>query len=114
MTLQVSGQPLTVYGRLTDNTLTSLFTATKRTTVVSLAFTETNGGTQTLSIARTAAAGGDFFLRKALAVTAKQRVLVEEVFALNPGDEIKGQSGDASGYFDVMITYLAPDAQSTR
>lgn len=114
MSIQVSGQPLTAYGRLTNNTLTSLFTATKRTTITSIAFTETNGGTQALSIARTAAGGGDYFIRKAQAVTAKQRVLVDEVFVLNPGDEIKGQSSDASGYFDVMITYLAPDAGANR
>jgi len=114
MTFFVSGQPLTVYGRLSDNTATTIFTATKRTTIVAIACTETNGGVQTLSIFRTAAGGGDYFLRKALAVTAKQRVLVDETFVLNPGDMIKAQSGDAAGYFDTMVTYLAPDAGAVR
>lgn len=114
MSFFVTGQPLTIYAKLSNNNVTALFTATKRTTIVSMAFTETNGGTQVLSVYRTAAAGGDYYFRKALAVTAKQRVLIDETFALNTGDVINGLSGDASGYFDVMITYLAPDAQANR
>lgn len=113
MSILVSGQPQTTYAKLTANTATTLFTATKRTTIVGLGFTETNGGTQTLSIWRSDGTN-DHYFRKALAVTAKQRVLIDEVFSLNSGDTIKGQSGDASGYFDVTITYLAPDALANR
>lgn len=113
MSFLVSGQPLTLYDQLTANTAKTLYTASKRTTIVSIACTETNGGTQTLSVYVTTASG-DRYLRKTLAVTAKQRVLIDEVFALNAGDILKAQSGDASGYFDVMVTYLAPDAQSSR
>lgn len=114
MSFLVSGQPLTLYDQLTANTAKTLYTASKRTTIVSIACTETNGGTQALSVFVTTAAGADRYLRKALAVTAKQRVLIDEVFSLNTGDVLKAQSGDASGYFDVMVTYLAPDAQSSR
>ena len=113
MSFLVSGQPTTIYSQLTANTATTLYTATKRTTVVSMAFTETNGGTQTLSIFVTSG-GTDYYIRKALAVTAKQRVLIDEVIALPPQAILKATSGDASGYFDVMITYLAPDALANR
>lgn len=114
MSILVSGQPLTAWTHLTDNTATTIFTATKRTTITSIAATELNGGTQALSIYVTKAAGDRRYLRKALAVTAKQRVLIDEVFSLDSGDVLKALSGDASGYFDVMVTYLAPDAQSSR
>jgi hypothetical protein len=114
MSFLVSGQPLTDYAKLTNNTLTTVFTATKRTTVVSMAFTETNGGTQTLTVLRSDPTPTSYYFRNALGVTGKQRVLIDEVFALNAGDTIKAQSGDASGYFDVMITYLAPDALASR
>lgn len=112
MSIIVSGQPLTKYVKLTDNTLTTVFTATKRTTILGMAFKETNGGTQTLTAYRDGTV--THYFRKAEAVTAKQRVLVDEIFVLNANDTIKAQSGDASGYFDVMITYLAPDALATN
>lgn len=111
MAFTVSGQPLTKYAKLTDNTETTLLTASKRTTIVSMGFTETAGGTPTLAVWRSDGTT-DHHLRSALAVTARQRVLLDEVFALNAGDTIKAQSSDASGDFDVMITYLVPDAQA--
>lgn len=114
MSILVTGQPLTEYSNLTTNTATTIFTASKRTTITSIACTETNGGTQTLSVYVDRASGSDNYLRKAKAVTAKERVVIDEVFALNTGDVLKAQSGDASGYFDVMVTYLAPDAQTGR
>lgn len=112
MSFIVSGQPLTKYDKLDDNTLTTVFTATKRTTVLAMGFTETNGGTQALTVVRDNGTT-TYSFRTAKAVTAKERVLIDEVFVLNTGDTIKAQSGDASGYFDVMITYLAPDALAT-
>jgi hypothetical protein len=114
MSILVSGQPLTLYDQLTNNSAKTLYTAVKRTTIVAVACTETNGGTQALSVYVTTAAGADRYLRKAQAVTAKQRVVIDEVFSLNPGDSLKALSGDGSGYFDVMVTYLAPDALASR
>lgn len=113
MTFIVSGQPLTKYERLTDNTAKVIFTASKRTTIVSLAFTETKGGTQTLAVVRSDGST-DYYLRRAKAVTAGERVLLDEVFALSAGDTLKAQSSDATGGFDVMVTYLAPDAAASR
>lgn len=114
MSVLVTGQPQTTYAKLSNNTLTTVFTATKRTTIVAMAFTETNGGTQTLTVLRADPTPVNYYFRNALAVTAKQRVLIDEVFSLNTGDTIKAQSGDASGFFDIMITYLAPDALANR
>ena len=113
MTVQVTGQPITEYASLTDNTATVIFTASKRTTIVYIGCTETNGGTQELSVF-VSRAGGDHYLRKELAVSAGQRVVFDEVFTLNQGDVLKAQSGDIGGYFDIMTTYLSPDAQAVR
>jgi len=113
MSVLVSGQPQTTFAKLSNNSATVLFTATKRTTIVSMGFTETNGGTQTLSIWRSDGTN-DHYFRKAKAVTARERVLIDEVFSLNTNDTIKGLSSDASGYFDVTITYLAPDTFASR
>lgn len=111
MSFFVSGQPLTKFAKLSNNSATVLFTAQKRTTIVSIAAQETNGGTQTLALwRRDAADATTHSIRSTLAVSARQRVLVDEVITLNQGDTIRGQSGDASGYFDIFITYLAPDA----
>lgn len=110
MSVLVSGQPQTAYSKLTDNTLTTVFTASKRTTIVGMAFTETQGGTPALTVQRTTTAPVTYYFRNALAVTAKQRLLFDEVFSLDQGDTIKAQSDDAGGDFDVMITYLAPSA----
>lgn len=112
MSVLVSGQPQTAYAKLSDNTLTTVFTAAKRTTIVGMAFTETQGGTPTLTVQRNNAAGTVYYFRNALAVTAKQRLLFDEVFSLDQGDTIKAQSNDGTGDFDVMITYLAPSALS--
>lgn len=115
MSFVVTGQPLTEFGKLSDNSATVLFTATKRTSIISIACQETNGGTQTLALWRRDKADSvSHFIRSTLAVTARQRVLIDEVIVLNAGDTIRGQSGDASGYFDIFIDYLAPDAQANN
>lgn len=113
MSVLVNGQPQTEWTRLTDNTATTIFSATKRTTVVSIAATENNGGVPTLAIYRLKGAT-NYYLRSVLAVTARQRVLIDEVLVLDQGDVLKAQSSDASGHFDVTVTYLAPSALANR
>jgi hypothetical protein len=113
MSILVSGQPLTEWTQLTDNTATVIFTATKRTTITSIIATETNGGTQTLSIYVTKAAG-DRYLRRERAATARETAVFDQVFTLDNGDVLKATSSSNSRYFDIMVTYLAPDALASR
>jgi hypothetical protein len=113
MSLLVSGQPLTKWGKLADNTETTIFTASNKTTIVQIGFTENEGGTPTLAIWREASGvATDYELRSVLAVTARQRVLIDEVLTLNTGDVLKAQSNDATGAFAWTVTYLAPNAPS--
>lgn len=113
MSVLVNGQPQTEWTRLTANTATTIFTAAKRTTIVGIAASENAGSTPTLAIWRTKSAT-DYYLRSTLAVTARQRVLIDEVLVLDQGDILKAQSGDAAGKFDVTVTYLAPSALANR
>lgn len=110
MTFFVSGKPLTIWTKLTDNTATTCFTAEGKTTILGIACTEWGGDTPNLTIARVTPAPVTHYLRNALAMTAKQRVTIDEVFVLNKGDTIKVTSSDASGEVDVMVTYLPSDA----
>lgn len=110
MSFLVSGQPQTTWGNLNDNADTAIYTATKKTTVVSMGFTENEGGTPTLAVWRENAAGDPYDIRSTLAVTARQRVLIDEVLTLATGDTIHIQSSDATGAFDWTVTVLAPDA----
>ncbi len=112
VTVLIDNPPLVTLAKLTDNTLTTVFTARQKTTIIHMAFTETNGGTQALTIVRNDGTTSHSF-RTALAVTAKQRVTIDEIIPLATGNTIKAQSGDAAGYFDVMITYLNPAAPGT-
>ena len=113
MSVLVNGQPQTEWTRITGNTATTIFTAAKRTTIVAIAASETSGSIPTLAIWRTKSAT-DYYLRSALAVTARQRVLIDEVLVLDQGDVLKAQSNDAAGKFDVTVTYLAPSATTNR
>ena len=113
MSILVSGQPQTEWSRLTGNTATVIYTADKRTTITAIAASVNAAGTPTLAIWRTKGAT-DFYLRMAQAVTAGQRVLIDEVLVLDQGDILKAQSNDASGHFDITVTHLAPSALQNR
>lgn len=114
MSFVVTGQPIGKWGNLDDNAEATIFTAAKRTTIVSMGFTENEGTTSTLRVWRETSGGTEMDIRSTLAVTARQRVLIDEVLVLNTGDMIKIQSSDASGAFDWSVTYLAPDAQANN
>ena len=109
MSFAVTGQPLTEWTKLTDNTLTTIFTARKNTTIIGISATELAGSTSQVTILRSDGSNS-FYLRKALAVTAKQHLTFDEVFQLGTGDTIKAQTNDAAGNLDCAVTYLNPDA----
>lgn len=109
MSFTVTGQPLTEWTKLTDNTVTAIFTAKKNTSIIGMTFKETNGGTPTLTVAYDDGTT-TFYFRNAEAVTVKQRITFDEVFVIRGGGSIKVTSNDASGHFDCSVTYLNPDA----
>jgi len=115
MSFFVSGQPLTKWYRMSGNTEEVVFTAQKRTTILSMRFKHSNtSGTPTLTILRDDGAN-DFYFRNAEAISAaKETVVFDEVFALNAGDSIKATSGAVGGDFHVRLVYLAPDALASR
>lgn len=113
MSILVSGQPQTEWSRLTDNTATVIYTAALRTTITAIAASVNAAGTPTLAIWRVKGATS-YYLRMAQAVTAGQRVLIDEVLVLDQGDTLKAQSNDAAGHFDITVTHLASSARAGR
>lgn len=111
MSFFVTGGVLTKWGKLTDNTDTTVFNAVKRTTIVGMRFKHNNtSGTPALTIKRDDGTT-TFLFRNAEAIgAAKDTVTIDETFVLQPNDTIKAQSGDADGEFDYRITYIAGDA----
>lgn len=107
MTVTISGPGDTEWKRLANNTLTTIFTARERTGIVFMAAVENNGSTPALTLYRTDGTDNHYFLN-ALAFTAKQRITFDEIFWLKSGDTIKAQSGDASGKFDIYVSYIIP------
>jgi hypothetical protein len=106
----VSGQPLGKRGQINDSTDTTIYTAEKRTTLIGMAFTENEGGTPTLRVWLEDEDGTEVDIRSTLAVTARQRVVIDEVLVLAIGDTVHVQSSDETGAFDWTLTYIAPDA----
>lgn len=109
MSFSVSGIPLSEWTRLTGNTATTIYTATRPTTIISIGWSETAGGTHTLSIVRNDGTN-DHILRGGAALTAYEHGVFDEVIRLKQGDTLKATSGDVAGKVDLRVTYLAPDA----
>jgi hypothetical protein len=99
--------------KITDNAATAVFTATKRTVITGIALTENAGSTPNLTVDRYDTANTTaYYLRNALAVTAKQTVTFENhmPMVLHQGWSLRVTSSDAAGKFDGQITYVLPDA----
>lgn len=103
----------TIDFKITGNTATAVFTARSRTVITSLVITENNGSTPNLTVDRYDTANTTaYYLRNALAVTAKQTVIFDEPMVLQTGWSIRVTSSDASGRFDGTMTYIFPDASA--
>lgn len=97
--------------KITGNTAVAVFTATKRTVITSLVITENAGSTPNLTVDRYDVAHTTaYYLRNALAVTAKQTVTFNEPMVLKAGWSLRVTSSDAAGKFDGILSYLFPDA----
>lgn len=99
--------------KITGNTATAVYTATKRTVITGLSITENAGSTPNLTVDRYDTANTTaYYMRNALAVTAKETVTFEDhmPMVLHPGWSLRVTSSDAAGKFDGFLTYIFPDA----
>lgn len=101
----------TIDAKITGNTAVAVFTARQRTVITSIVVTENFGSTPNLTVDRYDTVNTTaYYLRNALSVTANQTVTFDEPMVLKAGWSIRVTSSDAAGKFDVMLTYLMPDA----
>lgn len=95
--------------KLTGNTVTTIFAATQRTTILGIIATENNGGTPNLSL-EVYDGTNSFYLRKAVAMVAGTAVIFNEPFELQAGYSIRATSSDGSGHVDCHVSYINPVA----
>jgi len=108
MTILVAGAQLTEYKTITASTVTTVFTATARTTITGLSVCPTTG-TPNLSVSRYDGTTRHY-LRKLVAMTAGTAFVYETPFVLDAGNVLEVTSSSASGDMDVLVTYAAPVA----
>lgn len=102
---------ITEYGKLTGSTPTQIILRDSAVTVASIICTETAGGTPNLSIeVYSPADAASYFLRNAVAMTAKQTVTYAEPFVVQNGDYLRLTSSAALGSVDYFVNYFNPDA----
>ncbi len=107
MTISISGGLLTEPFVITANTVTTVFTAERRTMIVSVMVTPTTG-TPTLSRSRYNGTTRTYF-GKGLATVAAG-VVWDTPFMIDAGDTIEITSSAAGGDMDGWVTYLNPVA----
>lgn len=108
MTVAISGGLLTEPYTITANTRTTVFTAERRTMIVSVIVTPTSG-TPNLSLSRYDGTTRSH-LRSAVAMTAGTAFIWNEPFMLDPAGVVEVTSSAAGGDMDVLVTYLNPVA----
>lgn len=112
MSISIGGALITEWATVANNSITTVFTATRRTPITSVIVTETNGGTPTLTLARYDGAARKY-LRKAVAMVAGMAFVFDTPFVLDPGNKLEVTSSDASGHMDVAVTYVNPVAPAS-
>lgn len=108
MTISIAGAQISETATISGNTVTTVFTAVKRTTIVAICVCPTTG-TPNLSISRYNGTTR-IYRRKAVAMTAGTAFVYDTPFSLNPGDLLEVTSSSATGDMDVEVTYVTPDA----
>jgi hypothetical protein len=102
------GSILTKATKLTTTSATALYTAQKRTVILSIVATEITGNTPALTL-ELYDATTSYYLRNALAMTAKQTLIFNEPLTINAGWSIRATAG-AANQIDCLITFMSPDA----
>lgn len=110
MTISITGGLISEPKAITANTITTVFTAEKRTLIASLVVTPTSG-TPNLSVSRHDGTTR-VYLRKAVATTAGTAFIWDTPFTLDPGGLLEVTSSAAGGDMDVLTTYVNPVAAS--
>lgn len=101
----------TIFGKITGNTATVIFTAEGATYVRSIQVCENAGSTPNLTIDVYDTVNAVAYLkRRATAVVAGAEILYTNEFMLPQGWSIRLTSSDAAGKFDYSVTYDESDA----
>lgn len=103
------GAIVTARSKLTGSTVTAVFTATSRTTILAIICAENNGGTPNLTV-EIYTGSVSYYLRKAVAMTAGTAFIFDDPFELPAGWSIRVTSSDASGHVDAHVSYINPVA----
>lgn len=109
------GSIVTARAKLSGSTVTTVFTAKARTTILSVTATETGGATPNLTtevydVANTTS----YYLRKAVGMVAGTPVVFDEPFELPVGWAIRATSSASTGGVDVHVSYINPVAAAGR
>jgi len=104
------GSILTKATKLTTTSATVLYggSGIKRTVILSVIATEIAGATPTLTL-ELFDGTTSYYLRNALAMTAKQTLIFNEPLALQSGWSLRATAGTAN-QIDCFVTYMSPDA----
>lgn len=108
MTIAITGGLISEWAKVSGNTATTVFTANRKTLIVSIAVTPTSG-TPSLTIARYDGTSR-YNRRTAVAMTAGTAYVDENPFVLDNEDTIEITSSSATGDMDVCVTYVSPEA----
>lgn len=108
MTISITGALLTEPKVISANTITTVFTAERRTLISSIIVTPTSG-TPNLSISRYDGTTRSY-IRKAVAMTAGTAFTFETPFMLDVGGLLEVTSSAGGGDMDVLTTYVNPVA----
>lgn len=113
MSYTIAGTPIsTIPTNLTTTGVTTIYTATKRTTILSLIIANTDVGSSTISIDAFDGATSHY-LFNAFPISAHSREVFNEPFVLNSGWTIRATAGHANRIC-IFVTYAEPDAMVQR
>lgn len=110
MSFTITGNIQTIATKLTTTSVTSLYAATKRTTIVSIIAAEITGNTPTLTI-ELYDGSTSYYLRYQAAMTANGIVTIDTPFVLNTGWSLRATAGTANR-IDIVVNHLTADANA--
>lgn len=108
MSFTIAGNIQTVPTKLTATTVTTIFTATKRTTIVSIIATEIAGSTPALTL-ELYNGTTSYYLRKSKAMTAGETFILDAPFVLAANWSLRA-TASAANQIDIFVNHLTSDA----
>ncbi len=113
MSYTIAGTPISsIPTNLTTTGVTTLFTATKRTTILSLALVNYDGGATNITIDLNDGTTSHY-LYNTFSINAHTREVYNEPFVLNSGWTLTA-TASAANRMMVLLTYAEPDAMVQR